>query len=118
MSKLDKLINQIRNTIFQSVLSPELIKFRELYSPIYEDKLQKNNDEFVVKGYNDIFKFFNISNKKITTTTLYTKENSSIINNKNISKLIELDNFDYKYYSKKEFDLFSWMFSLYFVIII
>lgn len=110
MSKLDKLINQIRNTIFQSVLSPELIKFRELYSPIYEDKLQKNNDEFVVKGYNDIFKFFNISNKKITTTTLYTKENSSIINNKNISKLIELDNFDYKYYSKKEFDLFSWMF--------
>jgi len=61
MSKLDKLINQIRIENIQSVLSPELLEFRKIYKDIYTTTIYPvNNNDNVLKRYKDVLKFFNI----------------------------------------------------------
>jgi hypothetical protein len=134
MNKLDKLINQIRNSNIQSALSPELIEFRQIYNSIYNDDLQKQHQlyNYPIKKYKDVFQFLNLQNIKKNTflekglterreapptkngvkgerSTLIQQSitKPTIINN---SKNIVLDDFEYKYYSKKELDLYSWMF--------
>ena len=110
MSKLDKLINQIRIENIQSVLSPELLEFRKIYKDIYTTTIYPvNNNDNVLKRYKDVLKFFNIIKPNIETKIQVV---SSIITKSKIenSKFIKLDNYEYKFYSKKENDLYSWMF--------
>jgi hypothetical protein len=69
MSKLDKLINQIRTLNIQSVLSPELLEFRKIYQYTYNEPSKSyNNDkqDIIINKYKDILKFFNIHSKKTT----------------------------------------------------
>jgi hypothetical protein len=113
MSKLDKLINQIRTLNIQSVLSPELVEFRKIYSHSYNEPIQSYNndkDEFIIKDYKDVLKFFNINSKKSIIKSTISSTVTIPINKINTSKFIKLDDFEYKYYNKKENDLYSWMF--------
>ena len=117
MSKLDKLINQIRTLNIQSVLSPELLEFRKIYSHSYNEPTQSYNnnndkDDIIMNKYKDVLKFFNINSKKsiIKSTISPTVPRISTTNKINTSKFIQLDDYEYKYYNKKENDLYSWMF--------
>jgi hypothetical protein len=127
MSKLERIINQIRSLNIQSALSPELIEFRKLYSNVYNDEYiidRKQNNrrvgiEYNINGYSNIKysqlkKIFNISespSRKIEKNN-NKSEKIEFTENKRISKtkIINLDNYDYKYYNKKERDVYSWMF--------
>jgi hypothetical protein len=115
MSKLDKLINQIRTLNIQSVLSPELLEFRKIYSHSYNEPTQSYNndkDDFVIKKYKDVLQFFNIYSKKSIIKSTISPTVPLIIptTKTNTSKFILLDDYEYKYYGKKENDLYSWMF--------
>jgi hypothetical protein len=110
MSKLDKLINQIRTTNFQSVLSPELNEFRQLFVNIYNNEKVVSQSIEKVNRYRDIFKFLNLNNKNSLTkpVIVITKDNSNTIK-QNTSKFIKLEDYDFKYFNKNENDLYSWM---------
>jgi hypothetical protein len=127
MSKLERIINQIRSLNIQSALSPELIEFRKLYSNVYNDEYiidRKQNNrrvgiEYNINGYSNIKysqlkKIFNISESPSRKIEKNNNKSGKIefTENKRISKtkIINLDNYDYKYYNKKERDVYSWMF--------
>jgi hypothetical protein len=127
MSKLERIINQIRTLNIQSALSPELIEFRKLYSNVYNDEYiidKKQNNrrigiEYNINGnsnikYSQLKKIFNITespSRKIEKNN-NKPEKIEFTENKRISKtkIINLDNYEYKYYNKKERDVYSWMF--------
>jgi len=127
MSKLERIINQIRSLNIQSALSPELIEFRKLYSNVYNDeyiidKKQNNRKigiEYNTNGnsnikYSQLKKIFNITESPSRNIGKNNNKPEKIefTENKRLSKtkIINLDNYDYKYYNKKERDVYSWMF--------
>jgi|688.fasta_scaffold120296_2 hypothetical protein len=113
MNKLEKLINQIRNSNIQSVLSPELTEFRQLFSNIYINDITVQHPTEYINRYRDVFKFFNLNNKnQYKKVPEIVKENEKVVYpiKQSKSKFILLDDYDYKYFNKNENDLYSWMF--------
>jgi hypothetical protein len=99
---MNKLIDTIKNSQINSSLSPELEEFRNKFNNSYEPYYLINQNIPIIKTYASIYKFF--INQEIQEKKTINHEFSD----KN--KYIDLDKYQYRYYSKNINDVFTTMF--------
>jgi hypothetical protein len=99
---MNKLIESIKNSQINSSLSPELEEFRNKFSSSYEPYNFINQNIPIIKTYASIYKYF------INQEIQEKKQINHEYNDKN--KYIDLDKYQYRYYSKNINDVFTLMF--------